>query len=174
MAAPKNNEFWKLRSKHGVDKLFKSPKLLWEAACEYFEWCDNNPLKEQKVFHTNGVVTKTNVTKLRAYTLEGFHLYIRASDSYLRAFKSTHKDKTDQESKDFITVIREIEKTIYVQKFTGAASDLLNPNIIARDLGLSDKKDYSSKDGTMTPKPTIVVSDQKAADEIKKLIDEDN
>ncbi len=174
MAAPANNEFWKFRSKHGRDKLFESPELLWEAACEYFKWCDKNPLKEQKVFHAQGIVTKTKVTKLRAYTIEGFLLYIKASDSYLRAFKSTHKDNEDQESIDFLTVIREIEKTIYVQKFTGAASDLLNPNIIARDLGLSDKRDLSSSDGTMTPQPTIVVSDQKAADEIKKLINEDN
>jgi hypothetical protein len=29
------------------------------------------------------------------------------------------------------------------QKFTGAAADLLNPNIIARDLGLTDKKEVS-------------------------------
>jgi hypothetical protein len=156
MAAPEGNEFWKLRSKHGRDKLFESPKLLWESACEYFEWCDNNPLKEMKVFHTNGLVTKTDVTKMRAYTIDGFLLYVKASDSYLRAFKSSHKDKTDKESKDFLTVIREIEKTIYIQKFTGAAADLLNPNIIARDLGLSDKQDINmSGDVNIEPKKFI-------------------
>ena len=40
MGAPKNNQFWKLRSKHGRDKIFKTPKILWEAACDYFEWCE--------------------------------------------------------------------------------------------------------------------------------------
>ena len=29
MAASKNNQFWKLRSKHGRDILFSSPELLW-------------------------------------------------------------------------------------------------------------------------------------------------
>ena len=43
MGAPKGNQFWKLRSKHGRDKLFTTPELLWQAACEYFEWCENNP-----------------------------------------------------------------------------------------------------------------------------------
>ena len=43
MAAPKGNQFWKLRSKHGRDKLFATPDLLWQAACEYFEWCDKHP-----------------------------------------------------------------------------------------------------------------------------------
>lgn len=42
MAAPKGNQFWMLRSKHGRDKLFATPEALWEAACEYFQWCDEN------------------------------------------------------------------------------------------------------------------------------------
>ena len=37
------------------------------------------------------------------------------------------------------------------QKFMGAAADLLNANIISRDLGLADKKDHTSSDGSMTP-----------------------
>ena len=56
MAAPKGNQFWMLRSKHGRDKLFATPEALWEAACEYFQWCDENPclldakkVKEQKL-----------------------------------------------------------------------------------------------------------------------------
>lgn len=44
MPAPEGNQFWKLRSKHGRDKLFATPELLWEEACNYFEWCDENPI----------------------------------------------------------------------------------------------------------------------------------
>nr|WP_261640834.1 DNA-packaging protein [Erwinia mallotivora] len=33
------------------------------------------------------------------------------------------------------------EQIIYNQKFTGAAADLLNANIIARELGLADKRE---------------------------------
>lgn len=36
MSAPKGNQFWKLRNKHGRSKRFASPEQLWEAACEYF------------------------------------------------------------------------------------------------------------------------------------------
>lgn len=42
-----------------------------------------------------------------------------------------------------LAVITQAEAVIYEQKFTGAAADLLNPNIIARDLGLADKKELS-------------------------------
>ena len=141
MAAPKKNQFWKLRSKHGRNKLFASPELLWDAAVEYFQWCDENPLKEEKIFHFQGKITKSDQNKMRAYTLNGLFLYLDCDNSYFRQFKKSLKGKEDSLSKGFFTVITRIEKTIYEQKFTGAAADLLNPNIIAKDLGISDKKE---------------------------------
>ena len=137
MAAPIGNKFWKLRSKHGRDKLFATPKLLWEAACEYFEWCENTPLLEMKGFAFQGKITKEEFPKMRAMTLSQLCFYLNCSDSYFRTFKSTLKEKDE----DFLTIIHEIESIIYNQKFQGAAADLLDSNIIARDLGLSDKSD---------------------------------
>lgn len=137
MAAPKNNEFWKLRSKHGRDKLFATPELLWNAACEYFEWCESNPLKETKAFAYQGEITTTELPKMRAMTLSQLCFYLKCSESYFRTFKSIIKD----EDKDFLTVINEIESVIYNQKFQGASADLLNANIIARDLGLKDRSE---------------------------------
>jgi hypothetical protein len=142
MGAPKNNQFWKLRSKHGRDKLFETPKLLWETACEYFQWIEDNPLYEQKGFAYQGIVTKEDFPKMRAMTLSGLCFYLHCSDSYFRAFKSTLQEK----DKDFLTVINEIETIIYNQKFQGAAADLLNANIIARDLGLKERTDLTTDD----------------------------
>lgn len=146
MANPKiiGNQFWKARSKHGRDKLFSTPELLWEAACEYFQWCDDNPLYERKAFAFQGVVTTEDMPKLRAYTMSGLCLFLDCSENYFRSFKGNERINKD----DFVTVINKIEKTIYNQKFTGAAADLLNSNIIARDLGLSDKQDVDHS-GTM-------------------------
>lgn len=135
MSAPKGNQFWKLRSKHGRDKLFATPLLLWEAACEYFEWCENNPLYETRGFAYQGIVTKETFPKMRAMTMEQLCFYLHCSDSYFRVFKSKLKEKDE----DFLTVIQDIETTIRTQKFQGASADLLNANIISRDLGLMDK-----------------------------------
>lgn len=153
------NQFWKLRSKHGRDKLFKTPDLLWEAACEYFQWCDENPLKEEKLFSYQGIITSGDADKMRAYTMSGLCLYLDCSESYFRSFKSTATEK----EKDFLTVISKIERTIYTQKFTGAAADLLNANIIARDLGLTDKVENKN---TNTEIP-MTEEDRKA--QIKEL-----
>jgi hypothetical protein len=51
--------------------------------------------------------------------------------------------KKNPDYKGFSQVITKIEKVIYNQKFTGAAAGFLNPNIIARDLGLAEKKEVN-------------------------------
>lgn len=41
--------------------------------------------------------------------------------------------------KDFSGITTQVEEIVRTQKFEGASADLLNANIIARDLGLADK-----------------------------------
>ena len=137
MAAPKGNKFWKLRSKHGRDKLFTTPQLLWEAACEYFEWIEVNPLYETKGFAYQGEVKKEEFPKMRAMTMEQLCFYLNCNEAYFRQFKAA----LPEGEKDFSTVISDIETVIRTQKFQGASADLLNANIISRDLGLKDKQD---------------------------------
>ena len=142
MAAPFGNQFWKLRSKHGRDKLFKSPANLLDAAEEYFQWCEDNPFIESKPMvvsngqNTGSSIEMAEIPIKRPFTLHGLCSYLDCSTSYFRAFKSTAQEK----DKDFLTVIEKIEETIYNHKFSGAASGFFNANIIARDLGLRDQK----------------------------------
>lgn len=141
MAAPIGNQFWKIRSIHGTDILFDSPELLWEAACEYFEWCDSNPLEkaEAKVISNgSGEGSSVEIVKvpvIRPYTKEGLYMYLGCGKNYFENFKKSERAK----KQDFKGIISQIEKAIYNQKFSGAASGLFNANIIARDLGLSEK-----------------------------------
>ncbi|MGE7777367.1 DNA-packaging protein [Chitinophaga sp. NPDC101104] len=136
MPAPKKNNFWTLRSKHGRDKLFASPELLWTEACAYFQWCIDNPLI--KVDWVGGMAKKVKRPIDRPFTLEGLCLYLGVNKGYFRDFK-----KGAGAGEDFSTVVTRIEETIFHQKFSGAAAGIYNANIICRDLGLVDKKDLS-------------------------------
>jgi hypothetical protein len=150
MAAPEGNQFWKLRSKHGRDKLFKTPQALWEAACEYFQWCDDNPLMASEQRKGTVVIPKNfegempdalvELPRMRPYTLTGLCIYLDCNSAYFRQFKADETRCT----KDFATVISRVEDVIYTQKFEGAAAGFLNHNIIARDLGLRDNKDVTT------------------------------
>ena len=150
MGAPKGNQFWKLRSKHGRDKLFETPNLLWDAACEYFEWCDENPFikSEAKVlsgYKDSGSIEIAELPVLRPYTIQGLCLYLNCNTFYINHFEDALKDKNDQLSQDFSQILTCIRGIIYNQKFSGAASGFFNANIIARDLGLADKKDIERR-----------------------------
>lgn len=130
MAAPKGNQFWKMRSKHGRDKLFATPELLWSAASEYFELCDKNPY-----------INKFGQSVKMPYTLAGLTLYINSNEAYFRNFKKNCDE-------DFNTVINNIEQTIENQQYIGAVTGDYNPNIIARKLGLSDRQELTGKNGS--------------------------
>jgi hypothetical protein len=116
---------------------------MWEAACEYFQWCQDNPLLE--IDFVGKDATQVARPKMRAFTLQGLCLYLDANTVYFHHFEDQIKGREDQESKDFRQIITRIRETIYNQKFSGAASGLFNHNIIARDLGLVDKREEDNR-----------------------------
>ena len=139
--APIGNKFWELRSKHGRDKLFESPELLWQAACEYFEWCEENSLTE--VDFRGKDADRVELPKMRAFTMQGLCSYLDCNTAYFRNFKN--QERVDKEG--FSSIITRIEEVVYNQKFTGAAAGMLNANIIARDLGLRDGMNLATPPG---------------------------
>lgn len=169
-AAPSGNQFWKLRSKHGRDRLFANPQDLWEAACEYFEWCDANPFIKVEQSHKAGkpyfdekkgeMAVPPDHVKLpvmRPYTLEGLCIYLDVNTIYFNNFETSLKGKEDESSLGFSKVITRIREVIRNQKFSGAASGFFNANIIARDLGLRDATDITSG-GDKFPAPQIILT----------------
>ncbi|AFM54319.1 DNA-packaging protein [Salmonella enterica subsp. enterica serovar Newport] len=130
MAAPKGNRFWEARSSHGRNPKFESPEALWAACCEYFEWVEANPLYEVKAFAFQGVVTQESLPKLRAMTISGLCIFLDITRQTWGTFRAME---------GFSDITTRAEEIIYDQKFSGAAADLLNANIIARDLGLKEQ-----------------------------------
>ncbi|MEP3279371.1 MAG: terminase small subunit [Stappiaceae bacterium] len=131
MAAPVGNEYWKARSKHGRTPKFKDPVQLLNVCEEYFQWVDDNPLQEEKIFNFAGIIAWTKVSKMRAMTIAGLCTFLDIDRSTWFAWRSRE---------GFSNVITRVEEIIRNQKFTGAAAGLLNANIIARDLGLLIRK----------------------------------
>jgi hypothetical protein len=131
MGAPLGNRFWEARSKHGRSPVFASAPDLWNACIEYFEWVEDNPLWASKTVNFQGAPIDLPEAKMRAMTIDGLCLFLDITDQTLYNYKNR--------GEDFLEVITKAEKVIKYQKFTGAAADLLNANIIARDLGLREQ-----------------------------------
>ena len=149
------NSFWKARSSHGRNPIFKNPDQLWDACIQYFEWVEDNPLSDKKLFSFQGFVHSGRIDKIRAMTIEGLCIFLGISDNTWLNYRK--KD-------DFLRIVSDVEKVIRTQKFEGAAADLLNSNIIARDLGLKDKQDHSSEDGSMATPKALTKKQQEILD----------
>jgi hypothetical protein len=140
MPAPKENQFWKLRGKHGRKKLFSNPEQVWEIACEYFQWCDDNPIPRVDVVRGGDYAgTQISADVPRPYSLYGLCLYMGITQQTFLNYCS------DEKYKDFFDIFTRIRETIRDQKLSGAMAGNYNGNIVAKDLGLGDKLDITSK-----------------------------
>lgn len=133
------NRFWEARSSAGPNPKFDGPEPLWQACVEYFEWVEANPLYEAKMTSFQGVNTVEPMPKMRAMTVGALCLFLDIDYTTWQDWKKNRADLSK--------VIARAEEIIRSQKFAGAAADLLNANIIARDLGLADKSELTGKDG---------------------------
>lgn len=133
------NKFWAARSSHGAKPKFETPEDLWSAAVEYFEWVDANPLYEDQLITFQGKATHEPVAKMRAMTMAGLWSFIDVHADTWGEWKRSRPDLSE--------VITRAESVVFQQKFEGAAAGLLNGSIIARDLGLSDRKEVSGAGG---------------------------
>jgi hypothetical protein len=143
MAFGKGNEIWRMRKKDGRNCTYANSDDLWDACVKYFEWIDENPIIEHKPTQFGGAQVDVFVEHKRPMTKEGLSLMVGVTQETWGAWS-----KPDH---DFFLVSKEVNEIIYDNKFAGASVGLFNANIIARDLGLSDKKDLSSSDGTLSP-----------------------
>lgn len=138
------NQLWKQAKNAGRPRHYDNPYDLWEDCVKYFEWVENNPLYEDKIVTFQGVTNHEPVAKMRAMTETGLFIFLGISEQTWHNYKA---------NPDFLEVTRNACNVIRQQKFEGASADMLNANIIARDLGLTDRKDHVSSDGSMSISP---------------------
>lgn len=130
------NQYWKLRSKHGRDRIIQDPQALAESADEYFQWCIDNPIYE--VDYRGKDLQKVKLPHPMVF-----------QKGELARFCGVAKWETIEDlktvSKDFLEVVTHIEGIIHDQKFKYGIVGMFNSNIVARDLGLAEKTENTNK-----------------------------
>lgn len=167
MSATIGNDFWKLRTKHGRDKLFSDPAVFWEECLKYFEWCRSNPLIE--IDFRGKDADRVEIPKMRAFTWTGLEVFL---DCDLRRYKDIINGNSEfpgSFSEDFVHILLRVSRIIYTQKFEGAAAGFLNPNIIARDLGLTEKSEIKQLNVNQTEYIDITALSDDALNEINNV-----
>lgn len=154
------NRWWEARSSHGRDPKFENAADLEDACLQYFDWNERNPLYKDQLVTFQGAASHEPIAQMRAMTIHGLCMFIGIARSTWDEWRTSRPDFSD--------VLARVEDGIFRQKFEGASADLLNAGIIARELGLADKKDIRSGDGSMSPKGGVDLS--KAPPELLEWI----
>lgn len=134
MGAPLGNEFWKLRKDLSETGKKLTPEQILTKAQEYITRCATDPLKQQD-FRGKDIV-EVSLNKMRAMSLEGLYFYLDISKDTWQNWKKDSK---------YLAIITRVENLMFTYNFEGASANLLNQNIIAKKLGLVDKKELEHK-----------------------------
>jgi hypothetical protein len=158
MPAPTGNRFWLARTTYGRDKLFTSPEILRRACIEYFDYNENNPIMIAETVKFMGSASITEVPTMSPLTVGALCLFLNID------YKTWRNYATGEGYEDYFQVCEWAENVIRHQKFSGACAGVFNASIIARDLGLADKREITGKDGAPLSTITTTMTPQEAAE----------
>ena len=143
MAEKDTRKLWQHVNPIGRPPKFRSAKLLWDKAVEYFAWVDSNPIHLEggtyvyrRMVRGNDELKKAenNGTAPRPYTISGFCTFANICRQWAD-FKKDYSAKNEE----FCEVINAIENVIRTQQVEGAMVKLYDSNLTARLNGITDK-----------------------------------
>ena len=163
-----NGQLWRKSLRRVlVGNKIQTPEDLLYKLCEYFDDIDKNPVYSAQLVSFEGSSSLEPVPKMRVPTLAGICTHL-----------GIHRDtwgawRRGEYRHEFRKIVQWAEEIMADAKFVGAAAGLLNPMIISRDLGLSDKREVTSPDGSMTPRFDASKLSTAALAELSGLLDKD-
>lgn len=132
--------------KLGKPKLFETPEDLWSHYQDYRQWILDNPMEVEDYVGKDGrLVVKKH---FEPPTWMGFEAYLFEVAKLGTATKPINLDHYRYNYNDlyprYLGVVRAIGASMFQRKFAGASVNIYNHNIIARELGLTDKKEVKT------------------------------
>lgn len=146
------NKFWEGTFPFGAAAAaakMRTAEQVYAACLSYFDWVHSNPLYVDELVKFEGSANHEPVAKMRAMTNVGLCIHIGIARETWSHWRQAREDLKE--------VIAWADDVIYCQKFEGAAAGLLSQAIVARDLGLADRRELTGADGG--PIQTEVSSD---------------
>ena len=111
-----------------------TPETVFNLAVKYFSWAEKQAIKAIETASFQGVVTENLVHKPRVFTLNGFCLYCGVTASSIQSWRA---------SPGFAEVMEFIDSVIREQKYQLAASGIVNPGMISKELGIDKPQEIT-------------------------------
>ena len=125
----------------GKKKYIETPEKLWELFEDYVRNESQNPLFKREYVGKDGIPVETPLAT--PITFEGFECYL--ADMGIINDLGDYSKNDDGRYSDYAPIIARIRNNCFVNNFKGAAVGLFNANLIARKLGIADRKEIDDK-----------------------------
>jgi hypothetical protein len=115
---------WMIKSKMSGDDALS----LWEDACEYFQWCEANPIFKEEMIKQTGAVVKMQCP--RPFNLPALCIHCGVTVGYINSMAK------NAAAGEYHLVAQKILQVIYSQNLEFAMVGIFNSNITSKKLGL--------------------------------------
>lgn len=134
-----NKRLWEMINLRKDISYADTAQAMWERACEYFIWCDENPVvwKSTIMSGTRGGDKVENESP-RPYSVRAMCLFCGLSEGYISSVRGS-KDH----SSDYYLVVSKVLSIIYVQNLDFATAGVFNPVFTSKLLNLGDEDTIS-------------------------------
>jgi len=150
MSAPKGNNYWQFRNKHGRDFKY-TPELFWDEAVKYFEFMQTSVWNKKDPIKSGDMAgTLIDIPTQTPMSITSFCVFADIDEN---TFQRYEKEEGYQ---DFWAITKRIKAIIESQQFEGATVGAFNPNIIAQKLGLATKIQNEHSGEIKLPKINII------------------
>lgn len=125
---------------------FQTGEDIRKAFEEYFQWASENAIVKKDFIRGGPAAGKiVDIPTMRPFSIQGFQRFHHLGKDYLDELSNSLNGKDDLESKDLLHAIDWGRNVIYAQQFEGACVGIFSAGLIARKLGLIDKKEQDVK-----------------------------
>ncbi len=132
-------EHWEMVNNQLTKVISSTAEDLWNNACNYFQWCDNNPITVPKVLLNGAKAGETVYYKYkRAYSVKAMCLHCNVPEEYIKDIRNSKAND------DYFHVVSKILYIIYSNNLEGAMVDIFNPVFTARVLGMEKEEQTTS------------------------------
>lgn len=149
-----------------TQKNIKTPEKLYEYFEQYRQHTKDNPRKQPFWNHKQKKVMY--LPKEVPLTWRGFEIWLRRQG--IIAKLDDYAANKQGRYTEYAGIIRAIKDEIYDDKYTGAVCGLFKENIIARDLGLMERTDHTSKGKEVSMPTKLIIERVEPNGEIRQPV----
>lgn len=129
-----NRTLWQLVNSFVGREISDSPEGLWERACAYFMWCDENPIVwKTTVMSGNKAGNKVENESPHPYSIQELCVFCSITPEYLQSVR-----RTKDQGSAYYMVVSKMLSIVYVQNYNYGITGVFNSIFTAKVLSMSD------------------------------------